>query len=241
MQHMPDKEFDKLFRDQFADAEVEPSVNLWAGIEQQLAPKTKQRKLPIFWMAAASVVVVASAMLVFQKKEKIVLRGTESFAVVAPVKSSTQELPMATQVTAADDNKASVATKAVYVNTAKGEEKNNNENFLASLQPSKENERLPIKQQEAKPIEVAKIEETVVDNPIVYAHVEVPQEVTDNSISEVAAERKGIRNVGDLVNYVVEKVDKRDKKLIRFNTDDDDSSIIGINIGFLKLNSKKDR
>ncbi|RZK49618.1 MAG: hypothetical protein EOO87_19760, partial [Pedobacter sp.] len=190
MQHMPDKEFDKLFRDQFADAEIEPSVNLWAGIEQQLAPKAKQRKLPIFWMAAASVVVVASAMLVFQKKEKIVLRGTESFAVVAPVKPTTQEVASVTEVAVANDNiQTTVATKAVYVKQAKSEEKNNNENFLASLQPSKENERLPIKQQEAKPIEVAKIEETVVNNPIVYAHVEVPQEVIDNSISEMATER----------------------------------------------------
>ena len=56
-------------------------------------------------------------------------------------------------------------------------------------------------------------------------------------------ERKGIRNVGDLVNFVVDKVDKRDKKLLHFNTDEDDnSSLVGINIGFLKLNKKnKDR
>jgi hypothetical protein len=32
MQHMPDKDFDNLFRDKFMDAEIEPSANLWARI-----------------------------------------------------------------------------------------------------------------------------------------------------------------------------------------------------------------
>jgi hypothetical protein len=51
--------------------------------------------------------------------------------------------------------------------------------------------------------------------------------------------KPSIRNIGDLVNLVVEKIDKRDKKLIRFATDDDDnSSLVGINIGFIKLNKK---
>lgn len=74
------------------------------------------------------------------------------------------------------------------------------------------------------------------------ASAEVPQRLDNvNTISEteIATEKKGIRNVGDLVNFVVEKIDKRDKKLIRFNTDDDDnSSIVGINLGFVRLNPK---
>ncbi|RZL26918.1 MAG: hypothetical protein EOO96_22460 [Pedobacter sp.] len=238
---MPDKEFDKLFRDQFADAEIEPSVNLWAGIEQQLAPKAKQRKLPILWMAAASVAVVVSAMFVFQKKEKIMLRGADNFAVTQPVTIATeQEETVTVNQVVAQENKA-VVRKAVYNKPAETATKNNNEIFVAALQPSNEIERLPIKQQEARPIEIAKVEAVVVDNPIVLASVDLPKNMEDNAISEVGTERKGIRNVGDLVNYVVDKVDKRDKKIIKFNTDDDDSSIIGINIGFLKLNSRKDK
>ena len=50
MQHMPDKEFDQLFRDKFNDAEIEPSANLWASIDQKLEPKRK-RTFPIYWMA----------------------------------------------------------------------------------------------------------------------------------------------------------------------------------------------
>ncbi|MNL29759.1 hypothetical protein D3C87_1514530 [compost metagenome] len=52
---------------------------------------------------------------------------------------------------------------------------------------------------------------------------------------------KGIRNVGDLVNFVVNKIDRREKKLIQFDTDDDNSSIVALNIGFIKLNRKADK
>lgn len=59
--------------------------------------------------------------------------------------------------------------------------------------------------------------------------------VNDNEQSE----KKGIRNVGDLINYVVDKVDKREDKILKFKTDDDDnSSLIGINIGMIKFNKK---
>ena len=70
MQHMPDKEFDKLFKDKFNDAKIEPSANLWANIQKELAPK-RRRIVPIYWMAAASILIAVSAMLVFQKTEKI--------------------------------------------------------------------------------------------------------------------------------------------------------------------------
>ena len=53
------------------------------------------------------------------------------------------------------------------------------------------------------------------------------------------ADKRGIRNMGDLINFVVDKVDKREDKLIRFDTDDDNSSLIGINIGMIKFSKKK--
>jgi restriction endonuclease S subunit len=52
---------------------------------------------------------------------------------------------------------------------------------------------------------------------------------------------KGIRNVGDLINFVVDKVDKREKKVIQFATDEDNSSIVALNIGFIKFNKKSDK
>lgn len=248
MQHMPDKEFDKLFKDRFADAEIEPSVNLWANIEQQLAPKRK-RVIPIYWMAAAGVAIAITAMLVFQKTDKITLRGTDGIANVTTPSSdenlmandtdTTANLPITKQM----GNESRIASSAVKTPVVKAQENKtpeiNLKNIQEPVQPMIVNNRLPIKQQEVKPLDVAPIKETQVENPIVIAAADTKENINDNTISEAGSERKGIRNVGDLVNFVVEKVDKRDKKLVRFNTDDDDnSSIIGINIGFLKFNKK---
>lgn len=240
MQHIPDKEFDKLFKDKFNDAEIEPSVNLWANIEKELAPKRK-RIIPIYWMAAASVIVVISAMLFFQKTDKIYLRAEQQQAnnttaveeVVLPTNAI--EEPTA-------EAKVPISTKSfvVKVSTPKAIETNFDNQQLA-MQPIKETERLPIKQQEVMQLAIAPIKETVIENPIVIAQVTPTTEVESNAISETdnLSERKGIRNVGDLVNFVVDKVDKRDKKILKFNTDDDDnSSLVAINIGFLKFNKK---
>jgi hypothetical protein len=238
MQHMPDKDFDNLFRDKFMDAEIEPSANLWAKIETQLEPKRK-RILPVYWMAAASVAVAFTALLVFQKTDKIQLRPDEtttaSTQTVLPTVEESSTSPVVEKLSRESDFvSAKVSTLKAVSYTA-----TTSENNEEALQPTVTTERLAIKQADAKPIDVLAI--TPVENPIVIAQVD-PQRQVETAViddSDNVQERKGIRNVGDLVNYVVDRVDKRDKKLVRFNTDDDDnSSIIGINIGFLKFNKK---
>ncbi len=248
MQHMPDKDFDNLFRDKFMDAEIEPSANLWAKIEDQLEPKRK-RILPIYWMAAASIAIAFTAILVFQKSDKIQLHPDEVTAAVSSLTEAVDKVednviaPAQTAVVM-DRNFASIQenvsnAKVVQYTTTEAAIKNNE----VALQPNETTARLDIKRLDPKPIDVVAI--TPVDNPIVIAQIDPQAKADTDMMSELdnTSERKGIRNVGDLVNYVVDKVDKRDKKLVRFNTDDDDnSSIVGINIGFLKLNKKsKDR
>lgn len=242
MQHMPDKDFDNLFRDKFMDAEIEPSANLWAKIEVQLEPKRK-RIFPVYWMAAASMAIAFTAMLVFQKTEKIQLHTDDTLA--SAEKSVGQNLTPSVEETTASPVKEKIA----YQDTNISSEVKKLSNLLESpvsknneetLQPNTTIARLLIKQAEPKPIDVLPI--APAESPIVMAQVEPQHKVEDHVIDEMdnTTERKGIRNVGDLVNYVVDKVDKRDRKLVRFNTDDDDnSSIVGINIGFLKLNKKK--
>lgn len=251
MQHMPDKEFDNLFRDKFIDAEIEPSANLWANIESQLTPKRK-RSFPIYWMAAASVAVAITALLVFQKTDKIKLRGTGEVAMTN--QTTTDAIAVPTQVTQVAETTVEPNTKSFANATPKTEmqkvqnlqyitPQNKIEKNQEDLQPNEMIAHLPIKKIEIEPMNVVPKETAAADNnQTMIASAEVPQKLENaNAISEteVATEKKGIRNVGDLVNFVVEKIDKRDKKLIRFNTDDDDnSSIIGINLGFVKLNSK---
>ena len=249
MQHMPDKEFDNLFKDRFMDAELAPSADLWANIAQQLEPKRK-RNFPVYWMAAAGVAVAITALLVFQKTEKIQLRGV-SMAAHVNVDKTDDAMAIANTETEVDatiaNSKSFVSSpvKTMRVSTAQNVATENNlEKKEDDLQPNPMIAHLPIKKIEIEPMNVVPKETAVaVENTqTVIASADVPQRMENaNAIGETEAvtEKKGIRNVGDLVNFVVEKIDKRDKKLIRFNTDDDDnSSIVGINLGFVRFNPK---
>ncbi|MCY1509277.1 hypothetical protein D9M68_436150 [compost metagenome] len=244
MQHTPDKEFDQLFKDKFADAEIEPSANLWANIEKQLDPKPK-RVIPIYWLATAATITIAfTALLMFQKTDKIFLHGTKS-AVQAVTPS----------VTVNDSEETIIVEQSTGILVAKTEQKmkvvhtlsdspvNKTEKIAEPLQPNENIARLPIKQADVKPIDVLPKELPLIENvPTVLAQAAPQMALESNVIDEFdnGNERKGIRNVGDLVNFVVDKVDKREKKFLKFNTDDDDnSSLIGINIGFVKLNKKR--
>lgn len=258
MQHMPDKDFDKLFRDQFMDAEIEPSADLWSNIADKLEP-SKKRSFPLMWVAAASVAVVASIMMFTQSDDKILLRPNAT-AMTALNENNAITAPVTTVVSTQDDvvaeETATPTAKTRYVQAVKPsvapvEAVNVNEqkNIFASVQPSETNDHLAIKDDikrgEVKPLQVIEHEKMVTEKqssqmiaagPAKDETTEYIDPVEDND------NKKGIRNVGDLVNYVVDKVDKRDKKLIKFNTDDDDnSSIIGLNIGFLKLNKKNNK
>ncbi len=243
MQHIPDKELDNLFRDKFTSAEIAPDANLWPKIEGKLPPK-KKRILSIYWMAAASIIVVITALLVFNKPEKIQLHGNYNANNVNVPKQPTTVNQIISTLLVNKTKKVNKTTKYLVafkpqnnkVSTTITEPAQNN---LNAVQPINQIAHLPIKAQEIKQEEAILATPALPVNELVIANAQ-KEPVYDNIITETMPERKGIRNIGDLVNFVVDKIDKRDKKLIKFNTDDDDnSSIVGINVGFVKLNSKK--
>lgn len=255
MHHMQDKEFDQLFKDKFDDAQIEPSANLWANIEAELVPK-RRRVFPIYWMAAAMVLVTfTAALLVFNKEEKVQLQGRTADVVkpsaiadekvgdtlVDQLKPVVQDNAPAQEgilvatspsknITLTDDKKAVQAPDHISV-------KNN----LAVMQPNQViahlNTKEPIVKESAVELPKAKVDPAEV---IVMASADVPAVTVDAVMNEnEMADKRGIRNMGDLINFVVDKVDKREDKLIRFDTDDDNSSLIGINIGMIKFSKKK--
>lgn len=58
--------------------------------------------------------------------------------------------------------------------------------------------------------------------------------------AKAPVKKHGIRTFGDLINVVVAKVDKRQDKVIHFSdTDDDESNITGINLGFVKVKKEE--
>jgi hypothetical protein len=64
------------------------------------------------------------------------------------------------------------------------------------------------------------------------------EEESDIEENELRGQKK-IRSIGSLVNFVIAKVDKREDKLIEFKDSDEGSEVSGINLGLVKIKSKK--
>jgi len=238
MQHMQDKDFDQLFRNKLADAEMEPSPRLWGDIVKEIEPR-KKKALPVYWMAAAVAVIAVSVGLLLPEADTIKLQGQEMASITEPVASAdlTASKPIKqtrSEVQAPKSTPLVIAPRLTEADVKKD---------FAALQPSAPklrpvNMEPKIEQSLASQI----VQEPIVpETEIVIASVDVPDEY--NAIAETeATERRGIKNVGDLVNYVVERVDKRERKFLKFVTDEDDnSSLVGINIGILKFNKRSDK
>ncbi|MBB2151784.1 hypothetical protein [Pedobacter gandavensis] len=260
MQAMQDKDFDQLFKDKFEDAEIRPSTNLWSNIEKELTPK-KKRVFPVYWAAAAAVALIAvSVGLLSRETEKMQLQGARVASVLKSNATVNHELTTASTIGATSGTNASnvAPSPSVVPASEEGAElvlapkvKLRNlvqENNLANVQPDEK-----IKRHQLKPVEVYSANalegevKPILDlpNENVIANVALPDVQNGDQViteTEGKEERKGIRNVGDVINFVVDKLDKRDKKLIQFKTDDDDnSSLIAVNIGILKFNPKRNR
>jgi hypothetical protein len=232
MGHMQDRDFDQLFKDQFAEAEVAPSANLWAGIEKELSPR-RRVVLPAYWMAAAVVIVAVMVGVLMPKSEPIRLRGSAEF--VASNLNTPTIAPSKTVEAVVVEEAPMESTPLVIA--ARLNESDVKKDFEA-MQPIAVRKHPVHTDVRNTPAVVATVEPEVTANDLMMARVEAPQEVIAITETE-QPEHRGIRNVGDLVNLVVNKVDKRDKKLIQFNTDEDDnSSLIAINIGFLRFNKR---
>lgn len=232
MQNIPDKELDKLFQDRFEDAEVEPSMDLWPDIEAKL-DKRPRHKFPVYGLVAIAASAILTVGLIF--KSSFPDKQHQSVAVATKPNPGIARIQGPAYVA-----NANITQRAATITTkSKGTVKSQQ-----VMQPILPNIHLLNKGLASVPTSVVKIEDGLVaDEQLVFAHADNEPEInTENSVSEAdlrKEQRRGIQNAGDLINYVVEKVDKREDKLIEFSTDDDESSLVGLNIGMLRINHKR--
>ena len=245
MHNIQDKDLDQLFKDKLSDGEVDPPAFLWAKIEQQIQPKRK-RFLALYWMAAAMAVLAISAGLLFNRKDKIQLHGNaEVVAIGSKSAGEVKELPVQEAVTTPSE-KAGKVLKVKHPTA-----KRHSEKVLIAMQPAAHPAHLKYinstKKQELKVAELKMEVAPVPPREVLLAQVAPSPTVTEEALFKrdgvaqpgIANEKNGIKNIGDLVNLVVEKVDKRERKFIQFNSDDEDnSSLVAINIGIIKFNGK---
>ena len=254
MHPITDKELDKLFQQRFEDAEFQPSADVWGKITAKMDRKEKVRKpFTVFWMAAASVVVVLGASLWFYRPVEVIkLQGTSHEMVLNTPESPITDLgtgaakldPHQPEIKGFDFSKLLAAEEKSFntpeevtlpeklVNQISKQDvlASNNvvrRNTSEIAQPSKE-VKVPRYTGDQSKLDVTQAD--------MIASAEV---VSDELIPETQQSApKRIRSVGSLVNFVISKVDRREDKIIEFKDGDEGSEISGINLGLIKLKSR---
>jgi len=246
MQPIRDKDFDQLFKDAFADAEVTPSRDLWSNIESEIVPK-KKRIIPIYWLSAAAILLISAIGILLYQQQNTTNAGKQ--LANNSIKQTKQEVkePIAKD-TAVENIEPVLAVKPKAVNAIaktklKSEVRTTKLNETRSMLTAPEmqkQETVIAKVEEPEKDLKTKIEEAILQpkEEVVTAAVATPVK-TDEPVNDNEQNNKGIRNVGDVVNLIVNKMDKRKDKLIQFRTDDDDSSLSSINIGPFKFGKRK--
>lgn len=255
MQHIPDNEFDRLFKDRLMDAEVQPGPELWDRIAPQLVTK-KKRNTGLYWSAAATVLVALSAGLLFKPQQKIALRAPVELVSSNPIPSpaSPSVNVEAVEVSSDQANELDISrsggnslpvlsAESNGIRAQLGEGKS-----LVPMQPAADLDH-PVNiasLEQAEPAIAAVLPSKMTGAALATNNPQQPDPPIEELITEPAPQeqqtRPRIRNAGDLVNFVVEKIDKREQKLVEFRTDEDEnSSLVAINIGPIKINQRRQR
>jgi len=260
---MQDKEFDELFHSKLDNLEVNPSEQVWTNISGELNSRKRKISLVPLLSIAASVIVLVTAGVIFIPKKiktdngpkvktqvasvtKPAKKNSDPVSTILPVKAQTSQ-PVTNQQIAASiipvsrhtntaahgnvDNKHSAPVAEQLQPAAV----NTDHNQLAAVSEKQEGATSAIVPDNATPIAVKlpdAVSSAITDNPKL-----AEQSPAADKPETAPAKRKRIRSLGDLINVVVAKVDKRKDKIIEFtdNDDDDESNITGVNLGVIKV------
>jgi len=245
MEPMQDKDFDQLFKHRFESFEVKPSDRLWENISGELdGRKKKKRAIPSIWMAAASVVILASAVLWLYKPVEVIRLQGKSDSQLA-----ISDKPVVSEETETDSEEANRPNELpLSAQSVKRERTLVSRNAdVRSVKASKRKETLPagkvdpvqdgpmLATEMIEANELPKTDILIKESPVVLAQHDP---VTDDPDIESEPSKQRIRSVGGLVNFVIAQVDKRDNKIIEFRDGDEGAAVSGINLGPLKFKSR---
>jgi len=256
---MSDKELDQLFSNQLNDLEVEPSAELWGKFMPEIpGNKTRSGLGPMISIAATLLILLTAGLLFMPRTQKLALHGTydpqqtinEAVAAVTQQPSATDNLP---------DEPAEQPTEQQPVNatvvSVKHPVSRKIETTTTDIQPLVNPADSIQKLTLVKPVNISKPErhddiiKPISVNTIANAAPKTVPAVNPikalaaNTTPEVkagqAVKRKKIHSLGDLLNVVIAKVDKRDNKIIQFGQNDDDEdellNVTGVNLGPIKV------
>jgi hypothetical protein len=264
---MQDKELDRLFQQKLDDLEIQPSGQVWQSISAELnAGRRKVIVLPLL-SAAAGVILLITAGILFIPKQPVKHNDqhhpTEIVKTHQPVKQTVAVTVAPVVPPTPAQNKVPVNPVIAPVNTiAHVSKTKTRSNLMPSVQQPLTPAQSPVPAHTDEPLLA---NAPSVDYPVVKAgapdtatrispkptiiDIEKTQPVLIAQVPSKAAsvvakpvKKHRIRSLGDVFNVVIAAVDKRKDKVIEFsNTDEDDATITGLNLGFIKVKKEKDK
>jgi hypothetical protein len=251
---MQDKDIDQLFRSQLDSLEVEPSAQAWDNIASAINPK--KSRLNTYLSIAASLLMILGAGWYF-------ISGTSNVAkkpvhIVKVKKQGPAKQVVAPQVISPEalqpqlyNNIAAIKAPALARKKVK---RDIQKQTLQATKPEIINQPNAPLAQVALPVSgdtkfvvpdkqtplVVKVD--VPDDTQFKTSADAPVIPATKTIAAVPAKKHRIHSLGDLINVMVSKVDKRKDKLIEFSSskDEDESVVSGLNLGFIKI-KKEDK
>jgi hypothetical protein len=247
---MRDKEFDRVFNQKFEDFEVQPSPMVWNNIATQLDGKKAARSIMPWLSIAATVLIVATAGLLFLRKDNPMgqpkTKNKVAVSHIEPVLHANKPAGLV------------VVTKPAKVIASTASHKHNsstpidNNLTLGTVTPADIIDHEPLISTQPAIATITdpastKVQATLPDVQLVPRILNtVPQAQTEKSViasidkqSTLPVKKRTIRSMGDLINALVAQVDKRDDKLIEFSDgddgDDNSTTVTGVNLGLIKI------
>ncbi|MEO6524442.1 MAG: hypothetical protein ABIN91_22350 [Mucilaginibacter sp.] len=253
-----DKDFDQLFNSKLGDMEVEPSANVWNNIANELDGKKEKGGLPFMKIAAGIVLLMAVGLFFIRPEHQIIALhpafkatgDSQGSRVIAPIQPSVDytESPVIAETKPSVKHRQSGTTVshaesvvAKSIDTAQSESR-----YIAAVNQKADNQTIDqvhtIQAQSTGlvPDNIGRTAITKSTNVLTTKNAN-PVIASLNATKPEPTKKHKIHSLGDLLNVVIAKVDKREDKLIEFtNTSDDDSfNVTGVNLGLLK--AKKDK
>lgn len=254
---MQDKEFDRLVNSKFENFEIEPSPRVWENIASELhEKKAKHSIVPYLSIAASIIILVSVGLLFFNQTEETVVKPVKRGKVVAKINkaetfdNNTKSTAVTTQeITKAPANEVATVSKQMAFIAPKVVVDEPVNKIITKTNDQVKTDPIPINQPalaltvpaQKEPVMVLPDKETslavIADDK---QRVEtITMEATSTEITKTSVKKRGIHSLGGLIGALVAKVDKREDKLIEFTeSDDNGSTITGLNLGLIKIKKK---
>lgn len=257
---MQDKDFDKLFSSKFDDFESEPSPMVWDNIAGELDGKKGSRSWLTYLSIAATIAVVFTAGWLMLQKDNSGDNKHHNYANLHRKDTANSVAPQVTAPVVQQPAPAVIdrSSEDKLASTSKRQPKNipavvhtpapvanKVEDAVKAPQPVVTPEPQLIAHNPA-PVN-APIKPVMPDVQLSPKASDVIASVPVENNGDIASaekqteqpvKKRGIHNLGGLINALVAKVDKRPNKFIEFSDDEDDeaeTSLTAVNMGPLKL------